>query len=97
MKIIAIVAGLIAFLAVLVLACPEGQSEWQDGCVVDIAPEIAAPVQPSDEKPPEGRMPSWQRDGVFIVDVKNWDTEDRKADQDKLDADKDGKKAAGIR
>lgn len=78
------------------MACPKGQSEWQNGCVVDIAPEIAAPVKPSDEKPPEDKMPSWQREGIVQINCPSKSDQDTDDDKAKLEADAQGKKAAGI-
>lgn len=65
--------------------------------MVDILPEIAKPVQPSDEKPPSDKMPSYQREGISVVTAPNTATEDEKADAEKRTADAEGKKAAGIR
>ncbi len=81
------------------VACPKGQSVWQDGCVVDIQPEIAKPVQPSDEVPPTDKMPSWQREGITIVPAASSTTadDDANADKAKRDADAQGRKAAGIK
>jgi hypothetical protein len=53
--------------SVFAVTCPKGSSEWQGGCVVDIAPEVAPPVQPSDEKPPTDKMPSYEREGANVV------------------------------
>lgn len=78
-------------------ACPKGSSPYKDTCVYDLEPNIAPPVQPSDEKVPDDKMPSYQREGISIVDAPNMAYEDAKADQAKLDADKQGKKSAGIK
>jgi hypothetical protein len=52
-------------------ACPKGDSEWEGACVVDIQPESAPAdtVKPSDEKPPKDKMPSYEREGIKIIDV----------------------------
>lgn len=89
---------LVASLTMVVhTACPTGQSEWQDGCVVDIQPEIAKPVEPSDEKPPADKMPSWQREGVTIVNAPSMTDEDTKADQENREANAQGMQRAGIK
>jgi cytochrome b subunit of formate dehydrogenase len=50
----------------------------------------------SDEKPPTDKMPSWQREGIHVVEAPNMAYEDAKMDQERRDADAAGKKAAGI-
>lgn len=77
--------------------CPKGSSEWNGGCVVDIAPEVAPPVQPSDEKPPSDKMPSYEREGANVIDAPNMGDADAKADQDKRDAEAQGKHSAGLK
>jgi hypothetical protein len=78
------------------VACPKGSFEYNGECAVDIQPITAEAVKPSDEKPPSDKMPSYQREGIKVIDAPNMAFEDAKADQDKRDADLDGKKAAGI-
>ena len=77
--------------------CEKGSYEYNGGCVVDIAPEIAPPVQPSDEKPPEEKLPSYEREGTNVVDAPNMGDADAKADQDKRDAEAQGKHSAGLK
>lgn len=90
------VIGLIMFLAVAIFACDKGCFIYRGECACDIAPETAPVVKPSDEKPPSDKMPSYQREGVSIVDAPNMAFLDSKADQDKRDAEIQGKKAANI-
>ncbi len=80
----------------LAVVCAPGSYQYKDGCVVDIQPEIAQPVKPSDEKPPSDKMPSYQREGIAIVDAPNMGYVDAQADQNKRDAETEGKKTAGI-
>ena len=77
--------------------CGPGSYEYRGECQADIQPEIATPVQPSDEKPPTDKMPSYQREGVTVVDAPNMAFEDSKADAEKRQADADGKQLAGIK
>lgn len=79
------------------IVCAPGSYVYKDGCEIDIQPEIAKPVQPSDERPPSDRMPSYQRSDVMVVDAPNMADEDAKADAEKVNADRIGKKSAGIR
>jgi hypothetical protein len=50
----------------------------------------------SDEKPPENKMPSYQREGITVIDAPNMAVEDEKQDAEKRAADAQGKKAAGL-
>ncbi len=79
------------------VGCPQGYFEYKGDCQADIKPISAPAVRPSDEKPPSDKMPSYQREGVSIVDEKNMAYEDAKADEEKRDADAQGKKSAGIK
>ncbi len=104
MKILGIIAvvgslgvAIVMMSVVYVMACPKGSYEYRGSCEYDIRPEIAQPVQPSAEKPPSEKMPSWQRAGVVIATVSSMADVDNKLDQDKRDAETDGKKAAGLR
>jgi hypothetical protein len=55
------------------------------------------PAWVSDEKPPSDKMPSYQREGITVIDAPNMAAEDTKADQEKIQADAQGKKSAGIK
>lgn len=77
--------------------CPAGTTQFKDACVQDDAqPYLAEAVKPSDEKPPSDKMPSWQREGVTIVNVKNTADDDKNMDKEKAEADAEGKRKAGI-
>ena len=55
------------------------------------------PAIMSDEKPPSDRMPSWQREGIKVVEAPNMEAEDHRQDVEKMDAAKEGKRRAGIK
>jgi hypothetical protein len=81
-------------------ACPKGSTEWEGTCSQDIQPESAQVDQSkwvSDEKSPKDKMPSWQREGIHVVDAPNMTIQDAKEDAEKNDADIQGKRAAGLR
>lgn len=91
------VAGLLFVPVTAFAACPAGTTPYKDTCVYDLVPNIAPSVLPSDEKPPSDKMPSYQREGVVIVDAPNMAEQDAKADREKLEADAEGKKRARIK
>lgn len=94
MKLIA----LLLLLPVTAGACPSGTEPFKGVCVDSNAqPYLADPVQPSDEKPPSDKMPSYQREGVTPVTRPNTLDEDIKLDREKAEADAEGKRAAGIK
>lgn len=82
--------------SVWAVKCPQGMSEWKGECTYDLVPELAKPVQPSDEKPPKSGMPSYQAPDVSLAKVTNTAAEDERLDQEKRDADAEGKRAAGL-
>lgn len=86
----------VAILAVAVV-CGKGQYIYNNECQVDIQPEIAKPVQPSDEKPPSEKMPSYQRADIAIVTAPNLNDSDVNADKAKFQADIEGKQRAGLK
>jgi len=90
-------AILIVDLVAVAVVCGKGQYVYRNECIDDIQPEIAQPVKPSDEKPPTDKMPSYQREGVTVVDAPNMAFEDSKADAEKRQAEADGKQMAGIK
>ncbi len=63
--------------------CPKGSYEYRGDCVLDIQPETAKSVQPSDEKPPKDKMPSYQREGVKVLMPDNLASRDEKANGEK--------------
>lgn len=77
--------------------CGKDAYEYRGECVADIKPITAEPVKPSDEKPPEDKMPSYQREGIQIINAPNMAEEDAKADAEKRSADEQGKQSAGIK
>lgn len=81
---------------VTAVACPKGSYEYRGGCVVDIQPISGTAVQPSDEKPPDDKMPSYQREGITVIDAPSTSAADAQSDRDKVDADTEGKKSAGL-
>ncbi len=93
-------------LLIVLLAVPAiAGASCQEGFVPTDVPGVCQegsgnktnPAWVSDEKPPSDKMPSYQREGVNVVEVPNMAMEDAKADMEKADADAQGKKAAGIR
>lgn len=81
-------------------ACKVGfvDSDVPGVCVEhDTSKDTTNPAWVSDEKPPTNKMPSYQREGVTVVDAPSTRQEDEKFDQEKREADKSGKKAAGIK
>lgn len=84
-------------IAKLAHACLKGSYEWKGDCAVDIQPEIAKPAQPSDEKPPSDKMPSWERADVSVVTAPNMNDADVNADKAKFQADQEGKQVAGLK
>lgn len=84
--------------AVATAKCRDGYVKTDvEGVCMAQPVSVTNPEWVSDEKPPSDKMPSYQREGVTIVNVPNMATEDAKADQDKLDAERDGKRKARIR
>lgn len=78
-------------------ACPKGSTEYEGNCVVDIKPETGPSVVPSAERPPKDKMPSYQREGIKVIELPSLISADAKQDREWNDADMAGKKAAGIR
>lgn len=76
--------------------CPKGSEPYQDMCVFDIQPQTSEAVKPSDEKPPEDKMPSYEREGVKVINEPSTAAEDEKQDKENADALAAGKKAAGL-
>lgn len=90
----------VLFLAVPAMACPTGTVEWERGCAAIPAPKdtVAVPeVKPSTEKPPQDKMPSYQREGIHADMPNSVAGADDIADRQKADAVIEGKKKAGIK
>ena len=81
---------------VFAITCERGCSPFNDVCACDVQPELPYVVQPSSEKPPKDKMPSYQREGVIIIDEVNLSTTDAHADQEKAEANEEGRRAARI-
>lgn len=91
--------ALLLLLSSVAIACDKGCTEWEGICACD-APK-ASSQEPeinyaSDEKPSKHPEPAYQRGEVNIVEAENMGTQDMKIDQEKAQADLDGKKAAKI-
>ncbi len=96
MKVILVVAAIVAFAIAVVFGCPSGCSPYKDTCACDIPPIKAVPVEPSNEKPPQEKMPSYERPGVTVLDAPALASDEEKAEREKRAADRAGKKAAGL-
>lgn len=96
MKMLFAVVFLVTCLIVAAFACEKNCFPYKGGCACDIEPETATPVKPSDEKPPSDKMPSYQREGVHVIDAPSMSDQDAKFDQEKRDAEAQGKKAAKL-
>jgi hypothetical protein len=92
-------AIVLLFLACPVLAqCNKGCFDMGNGvCACDQVPEQAPSVKASDEKPRQNGLPAWQAAEIKADMPPSLADQDRKADQERNDADMAGKKAAGIR
>lgn len=90
--------GLLLLLNVSAWACKSGYvptdvpGVCQEGFFTKTDPAIV-----SDEKPPTDKMPSWQREGVIVVDRPRMAAQDEEDDLKKAAADKEGKKRAGLK
>lgn len=60
----------------VVWACPKNSVEWKGNCAIEIKPESAPSVKPSDEKPPRSGMPSWQDPRIHVIEIESWLTSD---------------------
>lgn len=80
------------------VACQPGfiPSDTPGVCVEKTGGEMN-PNWVSTEKPPSDKMPSYQREGITVINAPNMALSDEKADQDKASADREGKRKAGIR
>lgn len=78
-------------------ACGPGCFEFRDGCACDAPKEIAQPVKPSDEKPKQSGRPSFESEGLTLDERPSLAAQDQKRDDEKVAADREGKKAAGIK
>src|ERR1700758_3214130 len=79
-------------------ACPDGWVEWEGHCAAIPQPEAQSvkEFQPSNEKPPRHPEPPWQRGDVIADMPQSLASQDAKLDQERAEADAQGKKAAGV-
>lgn len=94
-----LVFALLLLPSVLFGACRSGCFDYRGTCTCEIQPNKADEkdfVKPSDEKPPKNVQPCWQTGLCTVVDAPNMASEDAKWDAEKLAADREGKRSAGI-
>lgn len=95
-----VIAFLSAWLALpFLLACDTGCFEYEGNCACDQKPEQLKPseeIKPSDEVPPRSGMPAYQAENIKADMSSSVAAQDAKADQEKQEADLQGKKAAGL-
>lgn len=83
-----LVAMLLMLASVVGAACKEGyvptdvEGVCQKAGVTETNPEWV-----SDEKPPEDKMPSWQREGVTVIDAPSTTAQDEEIDRAKAESD----------
>lgn len=78
--------------------CKQGYKQTDVyGVCIEINQDEVNPMWVSDEPPPQEKMPSYQREGVTIVNAPNMAAEDERMDKERLDAEQEGRKRAGIR
>lgn len=93
---------IIAAMAVLTVspavnACRAGFKPTDvEGVCVEINQDEVSATWRSDEKPPSDKMPSYQREGITVVDCPSMAASDERADQERAAADREGKEAAGV-
>lgn len=79
-------------------ACQSGYKPTDvPGVCVEVNQEEVNPTWVSNEKPPSDKMPSYQREGITVISAPSMADSDAQADLDRLSADKEGKRKAGIR
>jgi hypothetical protein len=63
--------------------CPKDSVEWKGNCAAMPKPEGANVDESkwvSNEKPPRGKMPSYQREGIHAAEIPSFKTEAEEAD-----------------
>ena len=81
-------------------ACPKNQIEYEGTCADLPAPSeqaLAPMIQTSTEKPPSDKMPSYEREGIHAETPPSLAAQDAKQDQDRAQAEAQGKASAGIK
>lgn len=98
MKCVAMFAVLgIAIIPPSVGACGKGCEEFEGVCACDQAPFKAESVNnASDEKPRKEQIREWESGDVKADMPQNLIASDAKQDTDRMQADADGKRSAGI-
>lgn len=79
------------------LVCPENCTPYKDSCACE-APKSSAPEvdYASDEKPRQGQQPEWETGEVKVIQVPNLAAQDAEWDREKAEADRQGRRAAGL-
>jgi hypothetical protein len=88
---------IVFILSTPVLACKSGYepTDVPGVCVESQSSSMQASLV-SDEKPPKDKMPSYEREGVKLIDAHDCTEDDRKTDLTTAQAERQGKKEAGI-
>lgn len=65
---------IVIMLPTFALACPRGSVEYQGSCAIELTPAESPTAADSakwvsDEKPPKDKMPSYEREGIKIVNA----------------------------
>ena len=76
--------------------CPKGSTEYGGVCASDQTPEGGPSAKPSDEKPPQDKMPSYEREGIKAATPPSLAPQIQAQMDAEKAADKAGKLAAGI-
>lgn len=77
--------------------CPSNCTEWEGNCACDVAPFKAESVNvASDEKPRKEQQRQWETGEIKADMPVSLIHADAKLDADKVQADSEGKKAAGL-
>lgn len=89
---------MLLFVSPAVNACQKGFKPTDvAGVCVEVDQNEVNPSWVSSEKPPKSGMPSWQAAGTVLVNAPSMADSDAKADAEKVNADKEGKRTAGIK
>lgn len=88
---------LMLFPTIAVASCKEGYVPTDVDGVFQKSDIVTNPGWVSEEKPPSDKMPSYQREGIIVIDAPNMRDQDMKDDLEKAEADRQGKMSAGIK
>lgn len=93
--------SIVVLCTIVAMSCPKGTIDYQGICadMPSADTETLAPAVGvvSDEKPPRHPEPAYERGEVTVDNLQSKIYEDSKMDQEKAQADADGKKAAGLK